>query len=513
MKSLAFAIAPIIIFQEYILTVNYPTLLKSDIDIWNQYRQRHPKTPCSLAEQDLSQGYFFEGNFRNVDLQGANLRRACLIGADLQGANLTGADLRDAYLDDANVRGANLSHADLTGAHIARVDLQQATLTGALLAVSQDKTESPPPQKPDAPPQHHPPRSIADLLGPLIYRLIQHPAIGLGAIALGLALVTMGKVTTTAITPMGKLIPADPGQPLTVIPPAQLALAKSFEGNGQVWAVATHTDPNGRSLLVGGKDNGQIEIWDRETGENLRTLVGHNDTVRTLAVSASGHWLISGSGDGLKVWRLETGELIYTLPTNRQSPIWSVAISPDERTLVSSDYDGNMTVWDFSAGQARYTISLGVPVWSVKIAPDGQSFISGSSDRIVRQWDLATGTLLKRFTGHGDAVRSVAISPDGKTLASGSWDQTIKLWDMATGHLHTTLSGHDDRVVTLAISPDGKTLASGSIDNTLKLWDLPSQQLTKTLDSNVNWILAVAFDSLEQTLISSGKDQPVKVWQ
>ena len=72
--------------------MNNLTLLKSNIDGWNSYREQHPDEPCNLAGQDLSQGYFFAGNFRGVNLQGANLRRACLIGADF-----TGADLRGSY--------------------------------------------------------------------------------------------------------------------------------------------------------------------------------------------------------------------------------------------------------------------------------------------------------------------------------------------------------------------------------------------------------------------------------
>ena len=70
--------------------MNNLTLLKSNIDGWNSYREQHPDEPCNLAGQDLSQGYFFAGNFRGVNLQGANLKRACLIGADF-----TGADLRE----------------------------------------------------------------------------------------------------------------------------------------------------------------------------------------------------------------------------------------------------------------------------------------------------------------------------------------------------------------------------------------------------------------------------------
>ncbi|NJM99565.1 MAG: hypothetical protein HC800_22645 [Phormidesmis sp. RL_2_1] len=38
--------------------MNPLTLLQSGIDNWNQWRAEHPDIPCSLAEQDLSHGYF-----------------------------------------------------------------------------------------------------------------------------------------------------------------------------------------------------------------------------------------------------------------------------------------------------------------------------------------------------------------------------------------------------------------------------------------------------------------------
>ncbi|MEL6488944.1 MAG: WD40 repeat domain-containing protein, partial [Cyanobacteria bacterium J06621_3] len=292
-----------------------------------------------------------------------------------------------------------------------------------------------------------------------------------------------------------------------------LSLVNALPGASQVWAVATHIRPDGQIWVMSGNADGQIKIRDGRTGETLRTLSEHNDTIRTLAVSSTGDRLVSGSGDGIKVWQLETGELLYTLPAEAGSPVWSVAISPDDRTFISGDYSGNITAWDLETGEQQYATNVKAPVWSVAIAPDSQSFVSGSSDRTIRQWDLANGRLLQEFSGHKDAVRAVAISADGATLASGSWDSTIKLWDLDSGELKTTLRGHSDRVVSLAISPDSSTLASSSIDNTLKMWDIPSQQLINTLDNSDNWVLTVAFDLKEGTLVSGGKDQTIKLWQ
>lgn len=110
------------------------SLLKESIERWNQWRSEHPTKPCNLEGEDLSEGYFFEGDFSGVNLRGAKLRRACLIGADLRWADLTGADLSGAYLGEANLYGASLDKADFTGASLERVDLRRARGLSSQLA-------------------------------------------------------------------------------------------------------------------------------------------------------------------------------------------------------------------------------------------------------------------------------------------------------------------------------------------------------------------------------------------
>ena len=110
------------------------------------------------------------------------------------------------------------------------------------------------------------------------------------------------------------------------------------------------------------------------------------------------------------------------------------------------------------------------PVYSVAFSPDGRTLASGSYDNTIKLWDVQSQREIATLTGHSDPVYSVAFSPDGRTLASGTWDKTIKLWDVQSQRQIATLTGHSNDVMSVAFSPDGRMLASGSRDKTIKLW-------------------------------------------
>ena len=296
-----------------------------------------------------------------------------------------------------------------------------------------------------------------------------------------------------------------------VAPGPKLELANSITESSDVWAVASYSDRSRNiDLIISGTETGLITITDRESGQPVRRIDAHKDKVRDIAIAPNTRRLISSSGDGIKIWNLETGELLQSLSS--PAPVWSIAIAPDESRFISGDSDGNITAWDLETGNSLYSVGVASVVWSVAIAPDGESFVSGDSASTIRQWKLETGAPVRTFSGHQSDVRAVAITPDGKTLASGSWDKTIKVWSLETGELQATLEGHRDRVVSLAINGNGDTLASGSVDTTVKLWYLPNYQLVDSLEAQDDWVLSVAFTK-DQMLLAGGKDDAVKVWQ
>jgi WD40 repeat protein len=269
--------------------------------------------------------------------------------------------------------------------------------------------------------------------------------------------------------------------------------------------------PDGRILASGSWDR-TIKLWDVTTGTVLRTLQGHTGGVLSVAFFPDGKILASGAGDGtIKLWDVATGTLLRTLSGHTGSVI-SVAFSPDGKVLASGSADNTIKLWDVATGREIRTLSAHtLDVASVAFSPDGKILASGSVDTTIKLWDVATGALLRTLRGHTGIVHSVAFSPDGKVLASGSWEE-IKLWHMATGSVLRTLQGHTGWVESVAFSPDGKILASGSEDKTIKLWDVATGTLLRTLQGHTGWVESVAFSPDGKILASGSWDGTILLW-
>src|SRR5205823_1573620 len=98
-------------------------------------------------------------------------------------------------------------------------------------------------------------------------------------------------------------------------------------------------------------------------------------------------------------------------------------------------------------------------VFSVAFSPDGKTLAAGSWDGTVRLWEVASGKELGQFEKQKAPVRSVAFSPDGKLLACGGEGAEVVLWDPATAKELRRLVGHKGPITFITFSPDGKLLA------------------------------------------------------
>jgi WD40 repeat protein len=287
--------------------------------------------------------------------------------------------------------------------------------------------------------------------------------------------------------------------------------------------------PDGRSFLSSG-GNGSIGLW-----ELPQALVeGHQDagpaqpqphaTVRggafsCAAFSRDGRFLAVASHNVIQVWDQAAAKMLFIL-RGHERWVWTLAFSPDSRTLASGSMDNTIKLWDLTTGKARATLEGHTDkVWCVAFSPDGKVLASASEDRTVRLWNVTTGKPQKVLGHHAAYYYSVVFAPEGKTLVSGAFDGDVRLWDIASGEVLTHLDGHI-ATVRLALAADGNALATASHDGTVKLWHLGTRKLVRTLEGHKLPLEGAAFSPDGKLLATvSGQFQAqrmpgeIKLWE
>lgn len=269
-------------------------------------------------------------------------------------------------------------------------------------------------------------------------------------------------------------------------------------GDGTYWAASSRS--------------GEIRIWNAGGQPLKRVWQAHSDLVWSLAFSPDSRTLVSGSFDGtLKLWNVESGALLWK--ANHQGEIVTVGFSPDGKLIASAGLY-SVKLWDVQHNTYVQSLPHAVAVRSIAWNPDKRLLASGDIEGTIRLWAVngdepAICTLV--LSGHTGQINGLAFSPDGRQLASGSWDRTIKLWNIVSGSLQETLSQHIDRLNRMVWSPDGQRIAGGGFDKLIWIWDVTQNSYQIGLQGHTDAITSLAFTPDSRTLISGG-DSTLRAW-
>ncbi|KAB5590061.1 Vegetative incompatibility protein HET-E-1 [Ceratobasidium theobromae] len=269
--------------------------------------------------------------------------------------------------------------------------------------------------------------------------------------------------------------------------------------------------------VISGSRDKTIRVWKVQPSPNATALSRTQaSSVTSVAFSPDNTWFASCTWDGLSTWSAQDGSLLKNLE-GHSGGISSVAISADGIYIASGSYDQTVCVWD-----ARNS-TLAVPpfkghtggVNSVAFSPDGTRIASGSDDRTICVWVVKDGTLSSDpFKGHTNSVLSIAFSPNGMQLVSGSADKTIRVWNVRDGTLVANpFERHTDWVRSVAFSPDGTRVVSGSDDRTICIWNVVDGTLVaRPFKGHTDYIRSVAFSPDGRQVVSGSDDLTIRLW-
>jgi len=161
---------------------------------------------------------------------------------------------------------------------------------------------------------------------------------------------------------------------------------------------------------------------------------------------------------------MEFWDELYTLKGHKDR-VTAVAATPDGTRIVSASFDGTLKVWNLQTGELLRTLEGHTShINAVVVTPDGVCAISGSWDNTIGMWDLESGENVRTLEGHTKAVMSVAVTSDGQRVVSGSRDKTLRVWDLPRGEGQHTLEKHTSAVIKVQ-EDQKKQVSSTNEDN------------------------------------------------
>jgi WD40 repeat protein len=309
----------------------------------------------------------------------------------------------------------------------------------------------------------------------------------------------------------------------------KLRLLNTFVGHEHLLSRLDYS-PDG-SRIVSSSFDKTARVWDVATGEEVLRLSVPESKLYRVRYSPDGSFIVTAGEDATaRVWDAVTGELLnayagHSEIPNREDPdipnaVIGVAINQDNQTVATSDYAGQVKLWDATTGAELKTFDLSenavIHHWlrftndgswlvikgsgneiennyvriidvesgsevmkiddgwmeSIAISWDGSRLLVGEDfERAMRLYDLDTMEEVARYATQD--IGGPRFSPDGSLFSTRSEDgKTIHIWETETGSQIINLTGPQRQINDIHFSPDGSRLATASGDGTVRIWDL-----------------------------------------
>ncbi len=256
--------------------------------------------------------------------------------------------------------------------------------------------------------------------------------------------------------------------------------------------------PDGKRLAVTGGSPGrmgEVQIWDVESRELIRSISVTYDTVYGASWSPDGKIVAFGCGDKtLRAIDVETGDQVFYQQTHDDWVLDSV-FSVKGTHLVSVSRDRTMKLNEVATQRFVDNVTSITPgalkggLYAVDRHPMKDELLIGGADgtpkiyKMFRTQARQIGddfNLIRKFPAMPGRAFSVQFSRDGKYVVAGSSKDgqgSVWVYKVDDGKVQAKLSDIKGGIFSAAFSPDGKMVASGGFAGQVYLHDAMTGKL------------------------------------
>jgi len=263
-------------------------------------------------------------------------------------------------------------------------------------------------------------------------------------------------------------------------------------------------------MVISASEEGQLIVWNMESGMDVLKLQGHTDRINGVALTADGKFAVSASNDmTIRIWDLHSGNEAWRFTKHVNRP-WKVAVDSIGRQLISGDTNGDIFSYDFQlGGKAKIIKSLGGWIRSLEITRNDQLVI------VATDLGLSVGNLQTHvwedMHGCDSKINCAKITPDFRNIICGGDDGNIYIWNISTKRYTETIKAHDRRINAVEISGDGKIMLSGSEDETIAAWHFESRKYLGSYSGHAGFVTDICILHGKDMFLSGSEDRTLRL--
>eukprot|EP01116_Phalansterium_solitarium_P006428 TRINITY_DN18732_c0_g1_i1.p1 TRINITY_DN18732_c0_g1~~TRINITY_DN18732_c0_g1_i1.p1 ORF type:complete len:331 (+),score=119.08 TRINITY_DN18732_c0_g1_i1:42-995(+) len=177
----------------------------------------------------------------------------------------------------------------------------------------------------------------------------------------------------------------------------------TIEENGHTeWISCVRFSPNPQTpIIVSGGWDKLVKVWNLQNCKLRTNLIGHSGYINTVTVSPDGSLCASGGKDGTaRLWDLNEGKHLYSL--NAGDIIHALTFSPTRYWLCAATQSA-IKVWDLESKQLVADLNKNFPEFqasstdpnaviaaiSLSWSADGATLFAGYTDNKIRVWEVS----------------------------------------------------------------------------------------------------------------------------
>ncbi|TVQ19544.1 MAG: hypothetical protein EA367_11360 [Leptolyngbya sp. DLM2.Bin15] len=230
-----------------------------------------------------------------------------------------------------------------------------------------------------------------------------------------------------------------------------------------------------------------------------------------VSMSPDGRWVAASGKETLQLYNLTTGINLAIPNVSVYFPLEHayLAFSPDGQRIALRGND-EIQIRETASGRLLTTIEAELPGSLLSFSADGQTLVGSDRNGLLSLWQIDTGEVKGQMQGSGVTRQSWL---GGNTLLTVGIQPVIRIWDKTSGRLLSQVVDPEQRWFSwMGLIPSGALLTQAYGSTTLQFWDATTAAPIMTQEVGVRDNMTIVANQRRLVIHPHYGDHPIKVW-